>query len=125
MITASFAEMEIGHNLENCEKADCLKENPNIAETLLKKYGKMFGMIHEDAGTKAPSLEFFLNFAIMHRFYTFDEYYQERSTDGGETAQILEPGTTGILSHEAVSRELETFCQRWASGQVKIRYKFF
>ena len=45
-------------------------------------------------------------------------YLWSRSEDGGETCPFLEPGTKAILSHEAVVDELESFCQRWASGKI-------
>ena len=31
---------------------------------------------------------------------------------------ILEPGTTAILSHDAIMKEMETWCERWKNGEV-------
>ena len=31
---------------------------------------------------------------------------------------FLEPGTTAILSHDGCMKEMETFCERWKSGEI-------
>jgi hypothetical protein len=68
-------------------------------------------------GGPNPSCSYFLGvFKIKKTEYK--EYFTSRSSDGGKTAQILEPGTTAILKHKDVVGEMDSFCERWVSGKI-------
>ena len=57
---------------------------------------------------------------VMAAFETGDtSFYWSKSTDGGKTCPLLKPGTRAILPHKDVIAELETYCQRWTSGNLK------
>ena len=77
--------------------------------------GNVFGSSNE--GGQTPSFSYYSGLFTLKKTKCQD-YLMSRSSDEGETAQILEPGTTAILRHKSVVSEMESYCQRWASGDI-------
>ena len=77
--------------------------------------GNLLGSSNE--GGPSPSFSYFRDLGTLLKTNHHD-YLTSRSIDGGETAKILESGTTGILRHKSVVSEMESYCQRWVSGEI-------
>ena len=77
------------------------------------------GGIFSSEGDSDPPMGISYFFGLMKMVKTpYDKYILLRSTDDGETANVIEPGTTAILRHDAVKHELESYCARWTSGSL-------
>ena len=67
-------------------------------------------------GGPEPSWRYFVGLKKMTKT-DYREYMMSRSNDNGETAlNVLEPGTTAVLSHEGIVSEMESLCEKWATG---------
>ena len=72
----------------------------------------------EKEGNHGQNLAYYRAVWKLKKEESFHEYVKSNSIDEGETAQILVPGTTAILSHDGVTKEMESFCERWMSGNI-------
>ena len=72
----------------------------------------------EKEGNHDQNLAYYRAIWKLKKEESFHEYVRSNSIDEGETAQILVPETTAILSHDGVTKEMESFCERWMSGNI-------
>ena len=84
----------------------------------MEKLSNIFLQAEDEEGGTDPSIKYWLNVKkVIDAFETADiDFFWSKSEDGGETCPYLESGTIALLSHDKVIEELESYCQRWASG---------